>query len=147
MTLPEDVIEALRARDHDLARAIVQLAAGDGRKPTPRLRTSPVGLAKVATRRFLITVDPNLVRRLPGCQFVPFGQGAAFLALEPGRGLADLILAVADRLTETGLRPSERHALRSLHAALKKWRQEPGVTYEIRSIVVLQRSREPIQAD
>jgi hypothetical protein len=103
--------------------------------------TNPVGLTKVAPRRFLITVDPTVVRRLPGCQFVPFGHRAAFLALEPGRGLADLMLTVEDRLLEKNLDARERAALRSLLAALKKWRQDSDVTYEIRSIVILQRAR------
>lgn len=141
MTLPEDVIDALRERDHDLARAIVALAASDGKPRAARPPTPPVGLAKVAPRRFLITVDPNVVRRLPGCQFVPFGPGSAFLALEPGRGLADLILAVSDRLDEPTLDATEKRALRSLQAALRKWRTEAGASYEIRSIVVLQRAR------
>jgi hypothetical protein len=72
---------------------------------------------------------------------VPFGHRAAFLALEPGRGLADLMLTVEDRLLEKNLDARERAALRSLLAALKKWRQESDVTYEIRSIVILQRAR------
>ena len=141
MTLPEDVIDALRDRDHDLARAIVALAAADGKSPTLKPRVSPVGLAKVAPRRFLITVDPAVVKRLPGCQYVPFGRGAVFLALEPGRGLADLILAVGDRLKEPGLGAVETRALRSLQSALRNWRTEPGTSYEIRSIVLLQHGR------
>lgn len=141
MTLPEDVIEALRERDSDLARAIVALASVGGRTKAVKPRTSPVGLAKVAPRRYLITVDPEVVKRLPGCQFVPFGPGTAFLALEPGHGLADLILAVGDRLDEPGLDATEKRALRSLQVALRRWRTESGASYEIRSIVVLQRAR------
>ena len=81
MTLPEDVIGALRAIH---------------------------GLVQIAPRRFLITVNQKVIKHLPRCELVPFGQDAAVVALEPGRGLSDLALGVVDRLEEPGVDSPER---------------------------------------
>ena len=100
MTLPEDVIAALRARNRDLARAVVELVGESVERAGQRAASETVTLVPVAPRRFLITIDASAVRHLPGCELVPFGSDAAFLSLESGRGLADLTLAVEDRLEE-----------------------------------------------
>ena len=115
MTLPEDVIKALRARHVDLARAVVALLDEAKGHATPRRlgRRGPAELAEIAPRRYLITVDVNAVRVLPGCELVPITPTTAFLALQPGCGLADLALAVTDRLEEKGLDEQEREGAHS----------------------------------
>ena len=139
MTLPEDVIKALRARHVDLARAVVALMDEANGHATPRRlgRRGPAELAEIAPRRFLITVDVNAVRVLPGCELVPITPTTAFLALQPGCGLADLALAVTDRLEEPGLDEQERGALTQIRLALRAWMRDKKLTYETRSIVVM----------
>lgn len=140
MTLPEDVIAILRARDGDLAKAVVELvhkSIEGSVQPSP---SQTVRLVAVAPRRFLITVDATTVRHLPGCELVPFGSDTAFLALESGRGLADLTLAVEDRLEEPRIDERERTALASIRAALREWRRDPSFSDQARSIVVLERN-------
>ena len=139
MTLPEDVIKALRARHVDLARAVVALMDEANGHATPRRlgRRGPAELAEIAPRRFLITVDVNAVRVLPGCELVPITPTTAFLALQPGCGLADLALAVTDRLEEKGLDEQERGALTQIRLALRAWMRDKKLTYETRSIVVM----------
>ena len=64
-------------------------------------------------------------------------DGSAFLALEPGKGVADLELLVLDRLDDQKIEPDERAALMELRALLKRWRQD-GLRFESRSIIVAQ---------
>jgi hypothetical protein len=141
MTLPEDVIKALRERHTDLARAVVALTdeANGHAKPRRLGRHRPAELAEIGPRRFLITVDVNAVRVLPGCELVPITPRTAFLALQPGCGLADLALAVTDRLEEPGLDEQERGALTQIRLALRAWMRDKKLTHETRSIVVMRR--------
>jgi hypothetical protein len=140
MTLPEDVIEALRARDRDLAQAVVAVVSESNRngRKRPARRKDTHALLKIAPRRFLITVDRTIIKHLPGCELVPIGLDAAFVALEPGRGLADLALAVVDRLEEPGVDSHERDALLKLRAALRVYVRDK-VAHETRSIIMVLR--------
>ena len=139
MTLPEEVIAALRYRNLDLAKAVVELVGESVDRAGKRAVTETVSLVPVAPRRFLITIDASAVRHLPGCELVPFGSDAAFLALQSGRGLSDLALAVEDRLDEPRIDERERTALVRILAALHEWRRDPNFSDEARSIVVLKR--------
>jgi hypothetical protein len=138
MTLPEDVIAALRAIEPDLGRAIVALidgargAAGD--QPIPKV----VDVARTGRREALILIDPLVIPALPRCSFIRIAPNRAFIALDPGAGLADLELCVSDRLDDSDLTREQRKALRLLRATLKRWRCDPGVTVSGRSIVILE---------
>jgi hypothetical protein len=81
-----------------------------------------------------------LIKEMPGVSPIPISEGRAFLALEAGKGIADLELSVLDRLDEAGLDPAERAALNQLRQLLKQWRRE-GVRFESRSIVVAHHER------
>ncbi len=141
LTLPEETIRRLRKLHRDLAWAIVTLAesgrAGMARRPGP----SDAELVAVSDRHFLIAVNGAIVRTLPGVNIIPFDGHRAFLALEPGHGMADLELAVRDRLDDRSTRGSERHALESLGAMLSKWRHDPRLRNYPRAIIVLERAR------
>ena len=141
LTLPEDVIAGLRTRDPDLARAIVGLVGRGDRKSSKRTvrAPEPVNLVQIARGRFLITIDSRVVRRLPRCELLPFGRGTAFLALEPGRGLADLALAVVDRLDERDVDAHERAALARVRREIRTWMSDKTLSYETRAIVVIKR--------
>jgi hypothetical protein len=138
VTLPEDVIDALRAADPDLGRAIVSLVA-ERTPPTVRQPKSPVvDVAPLGRRRALIVVNPAAIPALPGCALIPIAKDRAFIALEPGRALADLELAVIDELSRPRLAIDRRRSLLTLRRALRTWRRDARVGIYERSIVVLE---------
>jgi hypothetical protein len=141
MTLPVDVIRALRKRHPDLAHAVVDLAdeATRAMRRLRSLRRQPVELEEIAPRQFLIAIDAVTVRDLPGCDLVPLAPGTAFLTLKPGTGFADLALAIAQRLQEAGGDPAERETLTKIRKAFRQWIRDDKLTHETRSTVVLRR--------
>jgi hypothetical protein len=137
-TLPDDVVAWLKTLHSDPAWAIVKLHEQDAR------RRRPIALAELVPlpeRRALIMVNARALSHLPGVSIIPLSDGRGFLALEPGRGVADLEIAVIDRLDTPRLPLREREALLALRDKLREWRQQ-GVHFESRAIVVATRAPE-----
>jgi hypothetical protein len=137
-TLPDDVVAWLKTIHSDPAWAIVRLHEQDAR------RRRPIALAELVQlpeQRALIMVNAAVLSHLPGVSIIPLADGRGFLALEPGRGVADLEIAVIDRLDAPRLLPREREALLALRDKLREWRQQ-GVHFESRAIVVATRGSE-----
>ena len=133
LTLPADVIEWLTSLDDDLGWAIVKLHE---RATKPRAADRDVAhLVRFPGDRALILVQAALFKDMPGVSLIPLADGRAFLAMETGKGVADLELFVLDRLDDRKVEATERAALNKLRLLLKQWRQE-GVRFESRSIVV-----------
>jgi hypothetical protein len=142
LTLPEDTIQGLKSVDTDLARAVVALVdrMNGGTTVLSGEWDAPVSLAHVNDSRALIVIDPKIFREIPGCAVIPLSEGRAFLALDPGRTLADLELAVADRLEDNGLPEREREALNALRQSLREWRRDDSLSFHTRSIVLVERA-------
>jgi hypothetical protein len=147
-TLPEDVLAWLKSLHSDPAWAIVKL-----HDQASRRTRKPVALAELMQlpeRRALIVVDTGVLSHIPGVNIIPLADGRGLLALQPGRGVADLEIAVIDRLDAPRVPPREREALAALRDKLREWRLQ-GVEFESRAIVVATRiperrtalSREP----
>ncbi len=122
----------LKTLHQDPAWAIVKLHEQDVR------RRRPVALAELVPlpeRRALIVVNVVALSHIPGVNIIPLADGRGFLALQPGKGVADLELAVIDRLEAPRLVAAEREALAALRDKLRQWRQE-GVRFESRAIIV-----------
>lgn len=136
--LPQDVIEALAAIDRDVAWAIVKLLERSKQAATKR-RTELAGLYQIPGGRALILVRPEYFDNLPDVSLIPLSDGRAFLALAPGKGVADLELAVLDQLESRSLAPTRRTALARLRALLQEWRRA-GIEFEARSIIIARRS-------
>lgn len=137
ITLPTDTIALLQSVHGDLGWAIVTLAEQARHITQPAERRGPE-LAQIGRRQSLIVVEPAVVKSLPGVQSVPISDSQAFLALEPGRGMADLELAVADRLEQPGRASAqERQALERLLAQLRRWRRNRRLRFETRSIILV----------
>jgi hypothetical protein len=139
LTLPEDVIRGLRKVHPDIAWAIVTLfekrsnrAPDEGAQPDAELVT-------IAERRFLIVVNRAVFKSLPGISIIPLSANRAFLALDPGRGMADLELAVIDRLDDPASERRERMALKGLRTQLKAWRHDRTLRVHTRAIIVVER--------
>jgi hypothetical protein len=94
-------------------------------------------LVRFPGNRALILVNPDLFGQVPGIALIPLADGRAFLALEHGKGVADLELAVLDHLEDPATDPRQKEALTRLRSLLKQWRQE-GIHFEPRSIIVAQ---------
>jgi hypothetical protein len=144
LTLPEEVIAGLRKLNADLAWAIVGLFEKTAkRRPSSRPRSDEAELVAVGGSRSLIVVPRRLFGSLdlPGVSLLPLQDDRAFLALDPGRGMSDLVLAVDDRLEDPSLGRAEGAALRRLRAQLRGWRSDRRLRCQTRSIIVVERSR------
>jgi hypothetical protein len=135
LTLPRDVIDWLASIDDDMAWAIVKLYERATR--TRKVEFDVASLVRFPGDRALIQVDAALFNDIPGVALIPLADGRAFLALEPGKGAADLELLVLDRLDQKHIITAERTALNKLRQLLKQWRQE-GILFESRAIIVAQ---------
>jgi hypothetical protein len=133
ITLPRDVIDWLGTMDDDIAWAIVKMYERATKARTKD--TSVAQMVRFPGNRALILVRSDLIREMPGISPIPLTDGRAFLALDAGKGAADLELLVLDRIDDQRIRPEERDALIELRALLKQWRQE-GIRFESRSIIV-----------
>ena len=141
VTLPHDVVEWLRTIHPDPAWAIVSLYSRLVRpgSPSPRRARPRVELAGLVGRRSLIVVDPSTYRSLPGVSVIPVAAGRAFLALESGRGVADLELAILDRMEDRRTTPAERRNLETLLREVRGWRRARGYRFSSRSIILVER--------
>ena len=119
--------------------------AGAGRRGWPRSaaadrdrsRRSGHGIQAAA----LIVVDPRAIRSVPGMSVVRVAAGRAFLAFDEGRGLADLELAIFERLQEATIDDAVRRELRAVHRQVRDWRRERGFRFSKRSIILVERVR------
>jgi len=140
LTLPTEVVRGLHALHPDLAWAIVTLFEKDLKsdKVTPHPQPD-ADLVTIAERRSLIVVNRQVFKSLPGINIIPLNGNRAFLALEPGRGMSDLELAVIDRRDDPSVEPRERKALAALRAQLRKWRHDRDLRFHARAIIVVER--------
>ena len=139
LTLPDDALQALNRVDPDPGWAIVKLLEQEPHDDAHEVVQRDVELAQIATRRSLIVVSRSVFKTLPGVNLIPLSETRAFLALDPGRGMSDLELAVIDRLTDTGIAEPERKGLKSLRAQLASWRRDRELRFHTRSIIVVER--------
>ena len=139
LTLPEDVVRGLRKIDPDVGWAIVTLfEKSPGRSSADVDEQPDCELVTIAERRSLIVVNRAVINHLPGVNIVPLHGDRAFLALEAGRGMTDLELAVLDSLEDPSIDPRERKALRTLRAQLRAWRHDRAMRFHSRSIIVVE---------
>jgi hypothetical protein len=140
LTLPNRTLRHLKRIHPDPAWAIVTLVEKRAPDEDDAAREH-ADLVAVAERRFLIAVNRTVVRKLPGVHIIPLDGHRAFLALDPGHGMADLELAVLDRLENGAVNGRERHALVDLRTRLAKWRRDRSLRVNTRAIIVLEKSR------
>ncbi len=140
MTLPDDVVARLKQMGPDLGWAVVNLCERASKQDRRDGAARPIAdLVQLPSKRALILVQPDIFRNLAGVAVIPLADGRGFLALEPGRGIAELEIAVLDRLDTTGVPDREREALLTVRALLRKWRHD-GIRFHARSIIVAERS-------
>ena len=142
LTLPEEAIRRLKRIHVDPAWAIVHLLQ---RHSPQTLKHEHFGadseLVSVAHGRSLIVVNPHVFKKLPGINMIPLHGDRAFLALDREAGVADLELAVLDRMATRSIGARERSALAELRRHLRRWRRDPSLRCQTRSIIVVERAR------
>jgi hypothetical protein len=125
----------------DIGWAIVTLVertSAGGQRETP---LQDADLVEVSGGFSLIVVNPDLLSSLPGVQMIPLSKTQAFLALESGRGMADLELAMVDRLEELGAGQPESIAVTRLRDQLRRWRKDVHLAFHSRSIILVAKTR------
>ncbi|HEY7140269.1 MAG TPA: hypothetical protein VIE44_09240 [Methylomirabilota bacterium] len=142
LTLPHDIVAALRRIHPDPAWAIVALYERTAKRPrpVPPPRQPAIDLAQLSARSALIVVDPRALRNAPGMSVVPVASGRAFLAFDEGRGLADLELAILEQLRDPRTAPAARKELRALERQVRSWRRGRGFRLSKRSIILIERT-------
>ncbi len=140
LTLPEEVLDALRMLHQDPGWAIVQLVEpilsdrAHGRRPT-----APAAIAELVHlpgRRALIVVQPQVFTRLDGVSTIPLSDGRAFLAFDHAGGLGDLEVAILDQLEVAPTRSAERTQLMQVRDIVRAWRRDPRLVFRTKSIIV-----------
>lgn len=138
LSLPEDVIAWLETLDPDPAWAIVSLFDRSRLRSAAQGPLTPAELVQLPGKRALIIVSPDLFDGLDGVSVIRLSDGRGFLALQAGKGYADLELAVADQIDAPGVTPQRRQELSSIRRQLREWRLS-GLRFEARSILVVDR--------
>lgn len=141
LTLPQEVVDALGRIHTDLGWAIVTLVEKTSHSAPPTSPLAHAELVEIGDGQRLIVVNPAMLGSMPGVQLVPLSETQAFLALDPGRGMADLELAVVDRLEQPATSGRERQALLRLRGQLRKWRRDPHLQFLARSIILVTKRR------
>jgi hypothetical protein len=139
VTLPEDVLDALRAIDPDIARAIVRLAE-------PHLEKAPHPSAELRSfgSRSVILVPPSSqLGARTGVELVPLSDGRALIAFDERLSAPQLELRIADAVADIELAPADRALFESLGALLRTLRQSSTLRIRERRILVVQHARTP----
>lgn len=147
VTLPADVVAELETIQDDLGWAIVRLVeqrrqqhnGATKREPRPAAAAAEVAAAElvsVGAGDSLIVVNSAVVRSIPGVQMIPLSETEAFLALEPGKGMADLELAVQDHCESLRAGKAKSGAERLL-SQLRQWRRDKKRAFHSRAIILV----------
>jgi hypothetical protein len=121
--------------DVDIGRAIVAIVERD-RRSRPR-RTLPVEIAAYGSQAVIVVSPVRSLKRLPGVQLVPIGNGRALISLPVDHSLSQLELDVGDALGKGELSTPERQILEEIRNILQQARSSPRQSAEQRSIIVL----------
>lgn len=143
LTIPNDVLQWLRTIHSDPGWAIVSLHERLRSNTAPKTPAAmgDAELVQLTARQALIVVNPSTFRRVKGISILPMAHGRAFLALQNGQGVADLELAILDRLEDEAVSGLEREALIRVREQLKEWRSSGSWRVTSRSIILVERRR------
>jgi hypothetical protein len=139
ITLPDDIVQALRADDPDLSRAIVRLV--EVARPA-RVRRPPVELTHYGHSAVIVVTPRTAIKRLPGVALVPLPDGRALISLGQEVGVAEFEVMVRDALDADDVTAPDRAVLESLRDILREARRSRRIKLRERSIIVLE-SRSP----
>jgi hypothetical protein len=133
-TLPEDLIEQLRAQHLDLGRAVVELF--EARGPDD----APVQLAEFGRGALILVPPASALRRVTGVELIPLSNGRAMIALDQPMSTSDLELTLNDARAEAALSASDRRVVEDVIAILREARTGSGARLRQRTIVIVERT-------
>jgi hypothetical protein len=134
VTLPDDVVAALRALDPDLSRAIVHASE----VASARAAGPSVALTRYGTSAVIVVTPNRVVERLPGVKLVPLPNGRALISLDRETNVAEFEVRLRDALVDAGTTATERESLETIGAILRRARHSRGVHLNQRNIIVLE---------
>ena len=138
-TLPEDVLSRLSVIDADVGRAIVRLVERQRHAPARTVRHAEI--ARYGNHGVIVVNPANALKRLPGVELVPIGNGRALISLGDTHSIANLELALRDAIEGAQISHAERETLEAVAAVLRRARLSRGMTIQQRTIIVLARHR------
>jgi hypothetical protein len=139
VTLPDDVLARLGEVNTDVGRAIVTIV--ERQRPQRARPLHPAELARYGSHAVIVVTPVNALKRLPGVELVPLGNGRALISLERGRAIPQLELSVRDALEQDDIKEPERQALEAIAEILRTARHSRGITLQERTIIVLESKR------
>jgi hypothetical protein len=134
ITLPEDVLSRLQALDADLGRAIVSLV--ERHRKIERL-PAPAEVSAYGNHGVIVVTPDRALKRLPGVELVPIGNGRALISLDQPRSTSQLELDVRDAIEHTAVTEPERQTLEAIADILRQARRSRHVAIKERTIIVL----------
>jgi hypothetical protein len=138
LTLPEDVITRLRTVNSDLGRAVVGLAE---RHPHRRV-TRQAEISAYGNHAVIVVHPARALKRLPGVELVPIGDGRALIALEGDISVSQLELEIRDVVDRGEVRGEEKATLDAIADILRRARLSRSVSLKQRTIIVLEAKRQ-----
>ena len=142
VTLPEDVLTRLKGLDADLGRAIVALVEQRDRRKLASPMAAPAHIESYGNQAVIVVNPAKALKRLPGVQLVPAGNGQSLISLEEPNSISRLELNIGDALEATDISDAERQTLEAIAGILRRTRRSRGMSLKERSIIVLE-SRRP----
>ena len=134
LTLPLQVIAALRTVDADLSRAVVRLA-----QPAVTPRPRPPAELVTFGRRAVIIVNPTrTLERRTGVGLVPLPDGRALISFDQPTTPAALELMIADALEDRQLPAADRAVFEAILNILRNARRASDVSLRQSNIIVLE---------
>lgn len=142
LSLPDDVLTALRTLHPDPGWAIVQLVERSLGSATEDRRCSPPAavaeLVHLPGSRALIVVQPHAFARMRGVATIALADGRAFLAFDQPSRLADLEVAILDQM-EAATSVAQREDLTQAREIVRAWRKDSDLVFRPMSILVVER--------
>ena len=133
LTLPEDVVDALRAIDSDVSRAVVRAVQPLMAEP----KRSPAELATFGKRAVIIVPPSAALKERVGVDLVPLPDGRALISFDDRVSIPEIELRLVDALADPTLEKSDRPTFEALAGILRSARQTDGMMLRRRSIIVL----------
>lgn len=134
LTLPESVLQALLAVDHDLSRAVVRVAQPEMAK-RPHL---PAELARFGRHAVIVVNPTRTLEQRTGVLLVPLSDGRALISFDESMTTARLELKIQDELDAHGLPAEDARVFESIRNVLKEARRSKSVALQQRNIIVLE---------
>lgn len=137
LTLPNDVIESLKAIDRDLSRAVVRAIQARVPEP-PRL---PTEVSTFGNRGVILVPPSRELKERTGVELVPLSDGRALISFDEQLSIPQFELRLGDAIADPTLKGDERTMFETLADILRNARRDEGVALRERSIIVLHWAR------